>query len=36
MLMYYINMVKFLNNPSNDLEMMLAEASESPPEYNEI
>ena len=34
--MYYINMVKFLNNPSNDLEMMLAEASESPPEYNEI
>ena len=36
MLMYYINMVKFLNNPSNNLEMMLAEASESPPEYNEI
>ena len=34
--MYYINMVKFLNNPSNDLEKMLAEASESPPEYNEI
>ena len=32
MLMYYINMVKFLNNPSNDLERMLAEASESPPE----
>ena len=36
MLMYYINMVKFLNNPSNDLKMMLAETSESPPEYNEI
>ena len=34
--MYYINMVKFLNNPSNDLKMMLAETSESPPEYNEI
>ena len=34
--MYYINMVKFLNNPSNDLEMMLAEVSESPLEYNKI
>ena len=32
MLMYYICLEKFLNNPSNDLEMMLAEASESPPE----
>ena len=27
--------VKFLNNPSNDLEIMLAEASELPPENHE-
>ena len=32
MLMYYINLEKFLNNPSHDLEIMLIEASESPPE----
>ena len=32
MLMYYINLEKFLNNPSLDLEIMLIEASESPPE----
>ena len=32
MLMYYINLEKFLNNPSHDLEIMLSEATESPPE----
>lgn len=32
MLMYYINMEKFLNNPSRDLEIMLAQALEPPPE----
>ena len=36
MLMYYINLEKFLNNPSLDLEIMLIEASESPPETSEI
>ena len=32
MLMYYINLEKFLNNPSHDLEIMFSEATESPPE----
>ena len=32
MLMYYINLEKFLNNPSHDLEIMLFQATESPPE----
>ena len=31
MLMYYINLEKFLNQPDADLKEMLAEASESPP-----
>ncbi len=31
MLMYYINLEKFLNQPDADLKAMLAEASESPP-----
>lgn len=31
MLMYYINLEKFLNNPYRDLEIMLSEATESPP-----
>ena len=32
MLMYYINLEKFLNNPSHDLEIILSQATESPPE----
>ena len=36
MLMYYINLEKFLNNPSHDLEIMLSQATESPPETSEI
>ena len=32
MLMYYINLEKFLNNPSHDLEIMMSQATESPPE----
>ena len=35
MLMYYINLEKFLNNPSHDLEIMLLEATESPPDASE-
>ena len=31
-LMYYLNLEKFFNQPDADLKMMLAEASESPPE----
>lgn len=31
-LMYYMNLEKFLNQPDADLKIMLAEASESPPE----
>ena len=31
-LMYYINMEKLFNNPYKDLEKMLAESLESPPE----
>ena len=30
-LMYYLNLEKFLNQPDADLNIMLAEASESPP-----
>ena len=30
-LMYYLNLEKFLNRPDADLNIMLAEASESPP-----
>ena len=30
-LMYYLNLEKFLNQPDADLKIMLAEASESPP-----
>ena len=36
MLMYYINLENFLNNPSKDLETMLAEATDSPPGGSEI
>lgn len=35
-LMYYLNLEKFLNQPDADLNIMLAEASESPPESIEI
>ncbi len=31
-LMYYLNLEKFLNQPDADLKTMLAEAAESPPE----
>jgi len=31
-LMYYLNLEKFLNQPDADLKIMLANASESPPE----
>ena len=31
-LMYYLNLEKFLNRPDADLNIMLAEASESPPQ----
>ncbi|MDD6498574.1 MAG: IS4 family transposase [Bacteroidales bacterium] len=34
-LMYYLNLEKFLNQPDADLNCMLIEASESPPEYPE-
>lgn len=34
-LMYYLNLEKFLNQPDADLNSMLAEASESPPECTE-
>lgn len=34
-LMYYLNLETFFNNPDADLELMLAEASESPPEQAE-
>jgi len=30
--MYYLNLEKFLNQPEADLNIMLAEASESPPQ----
>ena len=30
-LMYYLNLEKFLNQPDADLKIMLAGASESPP-----
>ena len=35
-LMYYLNLEKFLNQPDADLNIMLAEASESPPQEHEI
>ena len=35
-LMYYLNLEKFLNQPDADLNNMLAEASESPPPDHEI
>lgn len=35
-LMYYLNLEKFLNQPDADLNIMLAKASESPPESIEI
>ena len=35
-LMYYLNLEKFLNQPDADLNIMLAEASESPPPDHEI
>ena len=35
-LMYYLNLEKFLNQPDADLNIMLAEASESPPESTQI
>lgn len=34
-LMYYLNLEKFLNQPDADLKIMLAYASESPPEETE-
>ena len=34
-LMYYLNLEKFLNQPDADLKIMLAKASESPPEVPE-
>ena len=34
-LMYYMNLEKFLNQPDADLKIMLADASESPPEETE-
>ena len=34
-LMYYLNLEKFLNQPDADLKIMLAEVSESPPEVLE-
>ncbi len=36
MLVYYINLEKFLNNPGGDLEIMLADDSESPLENMDI
>lgn len=35
-LMYYLNLEKFLNQPDADLNIMLAEASESPPQSTRI
>ena len=35
-LMYYLNLEKFLNQPDADLNIMLAEASEHPPQEYEI
>ncbi len=35
-LMYYLNLEKFFNQPDADLKKMLAEASESPPNQTEI
>lgn len=35
-LMYYLNLEKFLNQPDADLNIMLAEASEPPPQEHEI
>ena len=35
-LMYYLNLEKFLNQPDADLNIMLAEVSESPPFEHEI
>ena len=35
-LMYYLNLEKFLNQPDADLNIMLAEVSESPPLEHEI
>lgn len=35
-LMYYLNLEKFLNQPDADLNIMLAEASESPPQEPKI
>lgn len=34
-LMYYLNLEKFLNQPDADLKIKLADASESPPEETE-
>ena len=34
-LMYYLNLEKFLNQPDADLKIMLAEESESPPDDTE-
>lgn len=34
-MMYYLNLEKFFNQPDADLKMMLAEVSESPPETSE-
>ncbi len=34
-LMYYLNLEKFFNQPDADLKIMLAEASESPPKLTE-
>ena len=34
-LMYYLNLYKFFNQPDADMKNMLAEVSESPPKQNE-
>ena len=36
LLMYYLNLEKFLNQPDADLYIMLAQVSESPPLDQEI
>ena len=35
-LMYYLNLEKFLNQPDADMNILLAKASESPPQEHEI
>ncbi len=35
MMMYYLNLEKYLNQPDADLKMMFVEVSEAPPEVPE-